>query len=97
MQAINIWVGLPAEPGAYNGNFQALGGGGYAGSVYAPIKPVLAGYVGAATDTGHKAGAGGSFGMLPDGSGPAVQLQQDFVRATGCASSAPCSPCASAP
>ena len=67
--AINIWVGLPAD-GTYNGNFQALGGGGYAGTVSAPIKAVLGGYVGAATDTGHTSAVGGSFGMLPDGSGP---------------------------
>ncbi len=75
--AINIWVGLPAD-GTYNGNFQALGGGGYAGDIHAPTEAVKDGYVGAFTDTGHNS-AGGSFGMLPDGSGPNVQLQQDFV------------------
>ena len=76
--AINIWVGLPAD-GTYNGHFQALGGGGYAGTVSAPIQAVLGGYVGAETDTGHTSAVGGSFGMLPDGSGPDIQLQEDFV------------------
>jgi len=39
--AINIWVGLPTS---WNGRWQSLGGGGYAGSVGAPTAAVLAPY-----------------------------------------------------
>src|SRR5438477_11485402 len=57
--AINIWVGLPDH---WNGRWQSLGGGGYAGSVSAPTAAVNGGYAGATTDTGHT-GGDGSFGM----------------------------------
>ena len=55
--AINIWVGLPDS---WNGRWQSIGGGGYAGSVSAPTTAVNDGYAGATTDTGHSSG-GGSF------------------------------------
>ena len=74
--AINIWVGLPMD-GSWNGRFQAMGGGGYAGQVSAPLPAVQAGYVGSTTDTGHK-GGDGSFGMLRPGV-PNTQLQDDFA------------------
>lgn len=74
--AINIWVGLPMG-GAWNGRWQSLGGGGYAGSVSAPTAAVLDGYAGATTDTGHS-GGDGSFGMLAPGQ-PNVPLQVDFA------------------
>ena len=74
--AINIWVGLPGAE-SYNGRFMALGGGGYAGVVSAPVQAVLAGYAGATTDTGHQ-GSSGSFGMLSPGV-PNTQLQVDFA------------------
>jgi Tannase and feruloyl esterase len=77
--AINIWVGLPMG-GNWNGRLQSEGGGGFAGSVAAPVNSVSTGYVGVQTDTGHN-GGGGAFGMLtavPDGA-PNVQLQTDFA------------------
>ena len=40
--AINIWFGLPMD-GTFNGRFQALGGGGYAGSIAAPTGAVVNG------------------------------------------------------
>ncbi len=63
--AINIWVSLPMD-GKWNGKLQSIGGGGYAGTVAAPAAPVLGGYVGVATDTGHT-GADGAFGMKSPG------------------------------
>jgi len=63
--AINIWVGLPMD-GKWNGKLQSIGGGGYAGAVAAPAAPVLDGYVGVATDTGHT-GGDGTFGMKSPG------------------------------
>lgn len=63
--AINIWVALPME-GRWNGKLQSIGGGGYAGTVAAPVAPVLDGYVGVATDTGHT-GSDGTFGMKSPG------------------------------
>jgi hypothetical protein len=80
--AINIWVGLPMD-GRWNGRWQSIGGGGYAGSVAAPNDALRAGYAAAATDTGH-AGAGpfaagdGKFGMLEPGK-PNTALQIDFA------------------
>jgi hypothetical protein len=89
-QAINIWVGLPMD-GAWNGRWQSVGGGGYAGFVAAPNQALAAGYAAAATDTGHamqapaRAGTAsqpaptaGSFGMLEPGK-PNVELQADFA------------------
>lgn len=54
-QAINIWVGLPTS---WNGRWQSLGGGVYAGtaSLTVPTSALLGGYAGATTDTGHAGG-----------------------------------------
>jgi hypothetical protein len=76
-QAINIWVGLPME-GKWNGRWQSVGGGGYAGFVMAPDAALGAGYAAAATDTGHTAQVGGSFGMQEPGK-PNTDLQIDFA------------------
>ena len=56
-QAINIWVGLPMG-GTWNGRWQSLGGGVYAGtaSLTKPESAVVDGYAGATTDTGHAGG-----------------------------------------
>jgi feruloyl esterase len=52
--AIRFEVWLP-EPAAWNGRFQAVGGGGFAGVIsYGAMAPALAaGYATASTDTGH--------------------------------------------
>jgi hypothetical protein len=84
-KAIHIWVGLPMS-GKWNGRWQSLGGGGYAGSTAPPTGAVLGGYAGATTDTGHTGGRpdlpipplDGSFGMLAPGV-PNVPLQLDFA------------------
>jgi hypothetical protein len=86
-RAINIWVGLPMG-GAWNGRWQSVGGGVYAGSVAAPNQAVAAGYAAATTDTGHAgrappgnpfaAALDGSFGMLEPGK-PNTELQVDFA------------------
>lgn len=54
--AINFEVWLP-EPDAWNGRFQAVGGGGFAGVIsYGAMVPnIQTGYVTASTDTGHVA------------------------------------------
>lgn len=54
--AIQFEVWLP-EPRAWNGRFQAVGGGGFAGVIsYGAMLPnINAGYVTASTDTGHVA------------------------------------------
>jgi tannase/feruloyl esterase len=64
---VNIAVWLPTEA-SYNGRFQAVGGGGYAGSIsFGAMATVLrAGYATASTDTGHPASAGGTFALNPD-------------------------------
>ena len=80
-QAINIWVGLPMN-GSWNGRWQSVGGGVYAGTVNAPAEAVRDGYAAATTDTGHEGGRmgalNGSFGMLRPGE-PAIALQKDFA------------------
>jgi hypothetical protein len=80
-QAINIWVGLPMN-GSWNGRWQSVGGGVYAGTVNVPGEALRAGYAAAATDTGHDGGRmgalNGSFGMLRPGD-PNIPLQQDFA------------------
>lgn len=84
-QSIHIWVGLPME-GKWNGRWQSLGGGVYAGSTALPTAAVMGGYAGATTDTGHTGGRpdlpiaplDGSFGMLKPGE-PNVALQKDFA------------------
>lgn len=83
--AINLWVGLPTA-GKWNGRWQSVGGGGYAGSVMAPTAALLEGYAAAATDTGHVGGRpdlpvpplDGSFAMLAPGV-PNTALQIDFA------------------
>ncbi len=56
-QAIHIWVGLPMD-GTWNGRWQSLGGGVYAGtaSLAVPTSALIDGYAGATTDTGHAGG-----------------------------------------
>jgi hypothetical protein len=88
-QAIHIWVGLPMG-GKWNGRWQSLGGGVYAGtaSLAVPTSALLDGYAGATTDTGHAGGPprfppflsflDGSFGMLSPGL-PNIPLQIDFA------------------
>ena len=84
-EAINIWVGLPMD-GAWNGRWQSVGGGVYAGAVSVPGEAIAAGYAAAATDTGHAGGRpgvpvpflDGSFGMLKPGE-PNEALQRDFA------------------
>jgi len=85
-QAIHIWVGLPMD-GRWNGRWQSLGGGGYAGTQEPPIGAVLGGYAGATTDTGHAGSRpdlpipplDGSFGMLRPGVANEA-LQTDFAK-----------------
>jgi hypothetical protein len=80
-QAINVWVGLPLNA-AWNGRWQAVGGGVYAGSVSVPGEALRGGYAAATTDTGHDGGRtgalNGSFGMLERGK-PNTALQEDFA------------------
>ena len=59
---IKVEVWLPAT--TWNGKFQAVGNGGWAGSiVYTALSDALRqGYAAASTDTGHS-GAGGSFAL----------------------------------
>ena len=74
---IEVWL-----PMAWNERFQAVGGGGYAGSVSWPAlgDAVRNGYATASTDTGHDAvkEPGGSFALNPDGT-PNTQLIEDFA------------------
>src|SRR5215471_9921575 len=64
---INIEVWLPM---AWNERFQAIGGGGYAGTVSWPglAGAIRNGYATASTDTGHNAAnqPSGSFALSPD-------------------------------
>jgi hypothetical protein len=76
-EAINIWVGLPMDD-AWNGRWQSVGGGGYAGRASVPNNALAAGFAAATTDTGHTTQVGGSFGMLEPGK-PNTQLQIDFA------------------
>jgi hypothetical protein len=76
-EAINIWVGLPMD-GQWNGRWQSMGGGGYAGSVNVPTPALNGGYAAATTDTGHTVQDGGRFGMGEPGV-PNGPLQQDFA------------------
>jgi hypothetical protein len=74
---INIEVWLPQ---AWNERFQAVGGGGYAGSISWPAlaSALRDGYATASTDTGHPASAGGSFAINSDGTAN-TQLMEDFA------------------
>ncbi len=77
-KSVNIWVGLPMS-GAWNGRWESVGGGAYAGAASVPTAALRDGYAAATTDTGHAAGAvDGSFGMLAPGK-PNVELQKDFA------------------
>lgn len=77
-QAVNIWVGLPMG-GAWNGRWQSVGGGVYAGAANVPNEALREGYAAATTDTGHSSNAlSGSFGMLERGK-PNIELQEDFA------------------
>ncbi|HSU43509.1 MAG TPA: tannase/feruloyl esterase family alpha/beta hydrolase [Casimicrobiaceae bacterium] len=84
-EGIHIWVGLPMN-GHWNGRWQSLGGGGYAGSVSAPTSAVQTGYAGATTDTGHSGGSG-TFGCVNNCAGndaqnpgsPDIGRQEDFA------------------
>ena len=84
-KAVNIWVGLPLG-GAWNGRWQSVGGGVYAGAANVPTEALREGYAAATTDTGHAGGRpgvpvpmlDGSFAMLPDGK-PDVATQKDFA------------------
>jgi pimeloyl-ACP methyl ester carboxylesterase len=77
---INIAVWLPTT--TYNDRFQAVGGGGYAGSIsYGAMAGALrGGYATASTDTGHSAFTmpGGSFALNADGT-LNWQLIEDFA------------------
>jgi hypothetical protein len=65
-ESINIDVSLPVS--GWNGRFQGVGGGGFAGSVSPPDSAAKMGYAAAATDTGHSApGSDGSWAWSPTG------------------------------
>jgi hypothetical protein len=76
---INIEVWLPM---AWNERFQAVGGGGYAGSISwgALATAIRNGYAAASTDTGHNGATqqGGSFALNVDGT-PNTQLIENFA------------------
>ncbi|HEY2381938.1 MAG TPA: tannase/feruloyl esterase family alpha/beta hydrolase [Terriglobia bacterium] len=76
---INIEVWLPLM---WNERFQAVGGGGYAGSISWPAlaTALRSGYATASTDTGHDGATqqGGSFALNKDGT-PNPQLVEDFA------------------
>jgi hypothetical protein len=77
--SINIEVWLPTE--TYNGRFQAVGGGGYAGEVSYPAMATAlrAGYATASTDTGHVGTPlDGSFALAAPGQ-LNWQLIEDFA------------------
>jgi len=61
---IKVEVWLPAS--GWNGKFQAVGNGGWAGTISYPAmaRALLEGYATASTDTGHKGGSG-TFAMRP--------------------------------
>ncbi|MBB3085213.1 tannase/feruloyl esterase family alpha/beta hydrolase [Geodermatophilus sabuli] len=76
---INIEVWLPTEN--YNGRFQAVGNGYFAGFIaYDSMGPALrAGYATASTDTGHpETGTSGAWAMTDDGE-QNWQLIEDFA------------------
>jgi Tannase and feruloyl esterase len=75
---VNIAVWLPTQA-TYNGRFQAVGGGGYAGSISfgAMAGALRNGFATASTDTGHS-GFNGSFALNADGT-LNWQLIEDFA------------------
>ena len=77
--AINVQVWLPTD--TYNGRFQAVGGGGYAGIISYPAMATAlrAGYATASTDTGHVGTPlDGSFALAAPGQ-LNWQLIEDFA------------------
>jgi len=73
---VNIDVWLPVD--GWNGRFQGVGGGGYAGgSPQSLAGPVRQGYAAGSTDTGHVGGSGG-FALDPNGR-LSWQLIRDFA------------------
>src|SRR3954447_25496809 len=77
--SINIEVWLPTQ--TYNGRFQAVGGGGYAGEISYPAMATAlrAGYATASTDTGHVGTPlDGSFALAAPGQ-LNWQLIEDFA------------------
>jgi pimeloyl-ACP methyl ester carboxylesterase len=74
---IEVWL-----PMMWNERFQAVGGGGYAGTISWPAlaSALRNGYAAASTDTGHDGATqqGGSFALNADGS-PNTQLIEDFA------------------
>ncbi|WP_460682927.1 tannase/feruloyl esterase family alpha/beta hydrolase [Modestobacter lapidis] len=74
---VDIAVWLPVE--TYNGRFQAVGGGGYAGTISYPAMATALrdGYATASTDTGHST-PGGSFALAAPGDLD-EQLIEDFA------------------
>jgi tannase/feruloyl esterase len=54
---VNVWIYLPAE--RWNGRFQGVGGGGFAGGdPERLLEPLREGYAAGATDAGHEGGSG---------------------------------------
>ena len=58
---VKVWIALPLK--GWNGRFMGIGGGGMSGGSEGSVRaPASAGYVAAATDTGHEGGSG-SFAL----------------------------------
>lgn len=58
---VKAWIALPLK--GWNGRFMGMGGGGMSGGSEGSVRaPAAAGYVAAATDTGHEGGSG-SFAL----------------------------------
>jgi hypothetical protein len=65
-ESITIAISMPVD--TWNGRFQGVGGGGYAGAVSSPDTAAKTGYAAAATDTGHSATFGsGEWAWSPTG------------------------------
>ncbi|WP_328544439.1 tannase/feruloyl esterase family alpha/beta hydrolase [Streptomyces europaeiscabiei] len=76
-ESVNIAVSLPAH--GWNGRFQGVGGGGYAGVLTPPDDAAKAGYAAAATDTGHTGSpVSGAWAWSP--TGMKQNLITDFAR-----------------
>ncbi len=73
---VTVWVYLPLD--GWNGRFQAVGGGGYAGGEPDRLLPALeSGYASAGTDAGH-VGAEAEFALNKDGT-PNTPAINDFA------------------
>ncbi|MFI6279808.1 tannase/feruloyl esterase family alpha/beta hydrolase [Streptomyces sp. NPDC050988] len=71
-ESVNIAVSLPVD--GWNGRFQGVGGGGYAGVLTPPDAAAKAGYAAASTDTGHAGSpASGAWAWSPTG------MKQDLI------------------